>query len=78
MTAPVVSYMPLWKTLIDKALTEIYPRRAACLSSATIAKMERDETVTTQVLARICGSLDYQMADIVEVAAASETEEEDG
>lgn len=77
MTTPVVSYKPLWKTLIDKDMTKQDLRKATGLSSATIAKMGRDETVTTQVLARICGALDCQMADILEVVPADKDKAED-
>lgn len=70
MTTPVVSYKPLWKTLIDKDMTKQDLRKATGLSSTTIAKMGRDETVITQVLARICGALQCQMADVVEVVPA--------
>lgn len=77
MTTPVVSYKPLWKTLIDKDMTKQDLRKATGLSSATIAKMGRDETVTTQVLARICGALGCQMADILEVVPADEDKAED-
>ncbi|WP_216387098.1 helix-turn-helix domain-containing protein [Arcanobacterium phocae] len=75
MTAPTVSYKPLWKTLIDKDMTKQDLRKATGLSSATIAKLGRDETVTTQVLARICGALGCQMADIVEVVPNRATKE---
>lgn len=77
MTTPAVSYKPLWKSLIDKDMTKQDLRKATGLSSATIAKMGRDETVTTQVLARICGALDCQMADIVEVVPGSEMKGKD-
>lgn len=77
MTTPVVSYKPLWKTLIDKDMTKQDLRKATGLSSATIAKMGRDETVTTQVLARICGALDCQMANILEVVPADKDRAED-
>ncbi|MCT6836993.1 MAG: helix-turn-helix domain-containing protein [Bifidobacteriales bacterium] len=70
MTTPMVSYKPLWKTLIDKDMTKQDLRKATGLSSTTIAKMGRDETVTTQVLARICGAVQCQMADVVEVVPA--------
>lgn len=77
MTTPVVSYKPLWKTLIDRDMTKQDLRKATGLSSATIAKMGHDETVTTQVLARICGALDCQMADIVEVLPVDEVKGKD-
>ena len=43
-------------------------REATGLSAATIAKLGRDENVTTGVLVRICQALDCQISDIVEVA----------
>ncbi|MGL5406828.1 MAG: helix-turn-helix domain-containing protein [Propionibacteriaceae bacterium] len=73
MTTPAVSYKPLWKTLIDKDMTKQDLRKVTGLSSATIAKMGRDETVTTQVLARICVALGCQVSDIVEVTTNNET-----
>lgn len=47
MTTPAVSYKPLWKTLIDKDMTKQDLRKVTGPSGATIAKMGRDETVTT-------------------------------
>lgn len=76
MTTPMVSYKPLWKTLIDKDMTKQDLRKATGLSSTTIAKMGRDETVTTQVLARICGAVQCQMADVVEVVPAEKDRDE--
>lgn len=76
MTTPMVSYKPLWKTLIDKDMTKQDLRKATGLSSTTIAKMGRDETVTTQVLARICGAVQCQMADVVEVVPAGKDRDE--
>lgn len=75
MTTPTVTYKPLWKTLIDKEMTKQDLRKATGLSSATIAKLGRNNTVTTQVLARICGALDCQIADIIEVVAPNKGHE---
>ena len=77
MVTPAASYKTLWKTLIDKDMTNQDLRKATSLSSATIAKMGRDGTVTTQVLARICRTLDCQMADIVAVLPANKEKGED-
>lgn len=41
------------------------------LSGATIAKLGRDENVTTTVLVKICESLDCDLADICEVVPAT-------
>lgn len=67
MITPAVSYKPLWKTLIDKDMTKQDLRKATKLSSATIAKLGRDENVTTNVLVKICEALNCDLSDIVTV-----------
>lgn len=70
MTNPhsfTVSYKPLWKLLIDRELQKQDLRKMTGLSGATIAKLGRDENVTTTVLVRICEVLGCDIADICEV-----------
>ena len=62
-----VSYKPLWKLLIDKELQKQDLKKMTGLSGATIAKLGRDENVTTTVLVRICEPLNCDIADICEV-----------
>ncbi len=62
-----VTYKPLWKLLIDREMKRVDLREATGLSAATIAKLGRDENVTTGVLVRICQALDCQISDIVDV-----------
>ncbi|MCI7689621.1 helix-turn-helix transcriptional regulator [Trueperella pyogenes] len=62
-----VTYKRLWKLLIDKDLQKQDLRKMTGLSGATIAKLGRDENVTTTVLARICQALNCDIADICEV-----------
>lgn len=62
-----VSYKPLWKLLIDKELQKQDLRKMTGLSGATIAKLGRDENVTTTVLVRICEALNCDIVDICEV-----------
>lgn len=62
-----VTYKPLWKLLIDRDMKRVDLRHATGLSAATIAKLGRDENVTTGVLVRICQALNCQISDIVEV-----------
>ena len=62
-----VSYKPLWKLLIDKELQKQDLKKMTGLSGATIAKLGRDENVTTTVLVRICEALNCDIADICEV-----------
>ena len=63
-----VSYKPLFKLLIDKNMKKKDLAEKAGISLATITKMGREgTTVTTDVLARICGALGCSISDIVEV-----------
>ena len=62
-----ISYKPLWKTLIDKGMRKQDLREKARISASTVAKLGRDENVTTAVLVRICEALDCQLPEIVEL-----------
>ena len=60
------SYNPLWKMLIDRGLKKRELQEMSDLSAASIAKLGRNENVTTEVLLRICESLDCNIQDIME------------
>jgi len=62
-----VSYKKLWKLLIDKDMKKKDLREAANLSPSLIAKMGRNENVTTEVLSRICTALSCDIGDIMEM-----------
>ncbi|XCB30440.1 helix-turn-helix transcriptional regulator [Arcanobacterium hippocoleae] len=61
-----ITFKPLWKLLIDRDMTREELRLATGLSPATIAKLGRDGNVTTDVLARICTTLECDINDICE------------
>lgn len=67
-----VSYDKLWKLLIDKKMTKTELRIEADMSSSTLAKMSKNETVSMDVMLRICKVLDCNVGDIMDV-----TKEED-
>lgn len=62
----MVSYNKLWKLLIDKNLTKKQLSEAACLSSSTMSKLKKGENLTTDVLCRICKTLECDFKDIME------------
>lgn len=62
-----VSYKKLWKLLIDKDMNKTDLRLATGLSSATIARLTRSDSVSMDVLARICSTLECDIGDIVEL-----------
>jgi len=61
-----LSYRPLWKLLIDKHMNKGDLQKAAQLSRGTITKMGKDESVTMDVILRICNALDCAVYDVVE------------
>jgi putative transcriptional regulator len=63
----VVSYKKLWKLLIDRDMKKKDLREAANLSPSLIAKMGKNENVTTEVLSRICAALKCDIGDIMEM-----------
>ena len=61
-----MSYNKLWKLLIDKQLKKSDLRTLAGISSSSLAKLGKDENVTTEVLVRICNALQCDVSDIME------------
>ena len=62
-----VSYKKLWKLLIDKDMRKEDLRIAAGLTSTAIAKLGRNEDVSTKILLKICQTLDCDISDIIEI-----------
>ena len=60
------SYNPLWKMLIDRGLKKRELQEMSEVSATSIAKLGRNENVTTEVLLRICESLDCDIQHIME------------
>lgn len=61
-----MSYKKLWKHLIDRDMKKSDLRTQAKISSSSLAKLGKDENVTTDVLLRICEALNCNLNDIVE------------
>lgn len=62
-----ISYSKLWKLLIDKGMTKTEMRLKANISTTTLAKLGKNETVSMDVLIRICNALDCNVGDIMDV-----------
>ena len=62
-----ISYKKLWHILLDKDLKKKDLAEMAGVSTYTINKLNRNENVTVEVLAKICRALDCTMDDILEV-----------
>lgn len=62
-----ISYKPLWKLLIDRNMKKKDLIALSGVSQSTVSKMGRGENVNTDILNRICLSLNCNVADIIEV-----------
>ena len=67
VTKMAVSYKKLWKLLIDKDMMKKELAQKANVSNYTLAKMNKGENVTTDVLVRICKALECNLDDIMEL-----------
>ena len=61
-----ISYNRLWKMLIDKSMNKHDLRKVSGVSAASIAKLGKCENITTEVLLKICESLNCHLEDIME------------
>ncbi len=61
-----MSYKKLWKLLVDKDMKKSDLRKLAGISSSSLAKISKGESVTTAVLLKICNALECNLNDIVE------------
>lgn len=61
------SYNPLWKLLIDRGIKKSELREMTGISSASIAKLNKGENITTAILLRICEALKCDITDIMEL-----------
>lgn len=67
-----ISYKKLWKLLIDRDMKKKQLAEAAGISSASIAKLGRNENVNTDILLKICIALNRDISDIMEVVPDEE------
>lgn len=62
-----ITYKPLWKLLIDKDITKIELRKRTKIAPSTFTKMNNDQQVSLDILARICIELKCGFDDIVQI-----------
>lgn len=60
-------YDKLLKLLIDRKMTKTDLRKMAKISSSTLAKIGKQEIVSSEVLAKICNALQCDVKDIVDL-----------
>ena len=62
-----ISYNKLWKLLIDKGMTKTDLRFATDMSTTTLAKLGKNETVSMDIMLRICSVLECSFDDIMDL-----------
>lgn len=61
-----IDYSKLWKLLVDKNMTKTELLQLTGISSRVLAKLSKNETVTTETLVKICSALNCDIGDIME------------
>lgn len=64
-----VSYSKLWKLLIDRRIRKPELKASAHISPGTYAKLNNDQFVSMEVMARICDELQCDIGDVMEFVA---------
>lgn len=67
-----ISYKKLWKLLIDRDMKKKDLREAAGISTASMAKLGKNENVNTDILIKVCKALDCDISDIMEIEKTTE------
>lgn len=69
-----IKYYKLFDILQRRGMKKTDLLTKAKISSPTLAKLSKGETVTTEVIEKICVALNVQPGDIMEMEAESEQE----
>lgn len=67
-----VNYSKLWIMLIQKNITKPQFRTLAKLSPATFTKLNKNQTVSMEVIVRICQTLRCNIGDIMDIELRKE------
>lgn len=63
----MISYKPLFKLLLERDLTKTQLRESVGFSTATLAKMSKNEYVSLETLENICKYLNCKIEDVIEI-----------
>ena len=67
-----VCYNKLFKLLIDKSMKKTEFGKAVGISQGTLAKLSKNETVSMDVIIRICRTLNCTADDIMDIVPSPE------
>lgn len=62
-----ISYNKLWKLLIDRNMKKMDLRSMTGISTNALAKLGKNENVSTAVVEKICRALNCQIEDMMEI-----------
>lgn len=63
----MISYKPLFRLLLERDMTKTQLREAVGFSSATLAKMSKNEYISLETVENICKYLNCKIEDIIEI-----------
>ena len=75
VTIMEVSYKKLWKLLIDKDMKKKDLQADAGISWASVTKLSKGETVSMEVLMKVCKTLECNIGDIMDLIPEKENKE---
>ena len=67
-----VNYNKLWKKLIDLEMSRTEMRLMAGISTKQLAKLGKNENVSTEILVKICQALRCNIDEIVDIVEQKE------
>ena len=70
-----ISYKKLWKLLIDKDMMKKDLRAMTGVSTTTMARLSKDENVSTEIVSKICSVLNCDVGDIMEYVSDKKEEQ---
>lgn len=62
-----ISYKKLWKVLIDKDMKKKDLQAAVGISWASVTKLSKGESVSMEVLMKVCKTLECNIGDIMDL-----------
>lgn len=62
----MISYKPLWKTLVEKEMKKTDLLDVVGISRGTLTKLSKNEPVSVKIIDRICEKLEIEVTDVVE------------
>ena len=72
-----ISYIKLWKLLLDKNMKKTDLITVANISTTTLARLSKNEAVRMDVMTRICNALNCDIGDIMEVLPNTQNDAEE-